>query len=196
MINLYRIIKEFNDKGYWGPNAVGVNVETEDSDFLTNKVAMRFQGSWFIPQLVADYQGDISNVGIAPFPSINPTFKDSWQGGTSESFSVSNRPATNEAAMKVVKYFTSIEYWAGLEAYQKGGLYVSKFRTLPGVAIDPITVAAKELLISAKEFRSDIQNYDPESHMLDTVRSAIQGLFIGRTPEQVAQEIVSRQQVR
>jgi ABC-type glycerol-3-phosphate transport system substrate-binding protein len=71
MINLYRIIKEFNDRGYWGPNAVGVSGETEDSDFLTNKIAMRFQGSWFIPQLTADYQGDISNIGIAPFPYIN-----------------------------------------------------------------------------------------------------------------------------
>ena len=196
MINLYRIIKEFNDKGYWGPNAVGVNVETEDSDFLTNKVAMHFQGSWFIPQIAADYQGDISNIGVAPFPYINASFKESYQGGTAEAFSISNRSATNEAAMKVVKYFTSPQYYAELEAFCKGGLYVSKFDTLPGVAIDPITTAAKALLVSAKEFRDDIQTYDPESHMLDTARSAIQGLFIGRTPEQVAQEIVSKEQVR
>ena len=196
MINLYGIIKEFNDKGYWGPNAAGVNNDTEDSDFLTNKVAMRFQGSWFIPQIAADYQGDISNVGIVPFPYINAAFKDSWQGGTAEAFSVSNRKETNEAAMKVIKYFTSPEYYAGLEAYCMGGLYVSKFQTLPGVSIDPITIAAKNLLTSAKEFRDDIQTYDPESHMLDTVRSAIQGLFIGSTPEQVAREIVSKQQIR
>ena len=196
MIELYRIIKEFNDKGYWGPNAVGVGVETEDSDFLTNKVPMRFQGSWFIPQIVDDYQGDISNVGIAPFPAINPAFKDSWQGGVAEAYSVSNRAATNEASMKVIKYLTNQEYWAGLEAYNKGGIYVAKFNTLPGASIDPVTLAAKALLGSAKEFRTDIQNYDRESHMMDTVRSALQGLFIGSTPEQVAREIVSRQQFR
>jgi ABC-type glycerol-3-phosphate transport system substrate-binding protein len=196
MINLYRIIKEFNDKGYWGPNAVGVNVETEDTDFLTNKTALRFQGSWFIPQVTADYQGDISNVGIAPFPYINTAYKDSWQGGTAEAYSISNRKETNEAALKVVKYFTSPEYYAGLEAYCKGGLYVSKFNTQPGVTIDPLTTEAKALLAQAKEFRDDIQTYDPESHMLDTVRSAIQGLFIGSTPEQVARDIVSKEQIK
>jgi ABC-type glycerol-3-phosphate transport system substrate-binding protein len=196
MINLYRIIKEFNDKGYWGPNAVGVGNDTEDSDFLTNKVALRFQGSWFISQVVADYQGDISNIGIAPFPYINPAYKDSWQGGSAEAYSISNRKETNEAAIKVVKYLTSPEYYAGVEAYCKGGLYVSKFNTLPGVSIDPITMAAKAQLAQGKEFRDDIQTYDPESHMLDTVRSAIQGLFIGSTPEQVGREIVSKEQIK
>jgi hypothetical protein len=98
--------------------------------------------------------------------------------------------------MRVIKFFTDTNYYAGLEAYQKGGLYVSKFNTQAGVSIDPLTTAAKALLVSAREFRSDIQNYDPESHMMDTVRSALQGLFIGRTPEQVAQDIVSRQRVR
>jgi ABC-type glycerol-3-phosphate transport system substrate-binding protein len=157
---------------------------------------MHFQGAWFIPQVVADYQGDISNVGIAPFPYINPACKDSWQGGAAEAYSISNRKETNEAAIKVVKYFTSPEYYAGAEAYCKGGLYVSKFSTLPGVTIDPVTTAAKALLAQGKEFRDDIQTYDPESHMLDTVRAAIQGLFIGRTPEQVGREIVGKEQIK
>ena len=196
MLALYAIIKEFNDKGYWGPNVAGVSNDTEDADFLTNKVAMRFQGSWFIPQITVGYQGDINNVGIAPFPYINPAYKDSWQGGTAEAFSISNRKATNDIAMKVVKYFTNTDYYAGLEAYCKGGIYVSKFNTLPGVTIDPITLQAKALLTNAKEFRDDIQTYDPESHMLDTVRAAIQGLFIGSTPDQVAQEIVSKEKVK
>jgi len=196
MIELYRIIKEFNDRGYWGPNAVGVGVETEDADFLTNKVPMRFQGSWFIPQIVDGYQGNISNVGIAPFPSINPAFKDSWQGGAAEAYSVSNKTATNDAAVRVIKYFTSQQYWAELEAFNEGGIYVAKFNSLPGARIDPVTTAGKALLATAREFRADIQNYDPESHMMDTVRSALQGLFTGRTPEQVANDIVSRQQVR
>jgi ABC-type glycerol-3-phosphate transport system substrate-binding protein len=196
MINLYRIIKEFNDKGYWGPNAIGVGNDTEDSDFLANKTALRFQGSWFIPQLVADYQGDISNIGIAPFPYLNAAYRDSWQGGTAEAYSISNRKATNDAAIQVVKYLTSPEYYAGAEAYCKGGMYVSRFNTQPGVTIDPITRAAKALLANAKEFRDDIQTYDPESHMLDTVRSALQGLFIGSTPEQVGREIVNKEQVR
>ena len=195
MINLYSIIKEFNDKGYWGKNAADMSNDTEDRDFLTNNIAMRFQGSWFIPQITAGYQGEISNIGIAPFPYINEIFSNSWQGGTAQAYSVSDRKATNDTAMQIVKYFTSPEYFTGMEAYCKGGLYVSRFNTLPNTTIDPITLQAKAILTGAREFRDDIQTYDPESHMLDTVRSALQGLFTGSTPEQVAREIVSRQRI-
>jgi ABC-type glycerol-3-phosphate transport system substrate-binding protein len=196
MIKLFAITKEFNDKGYFGPNAVGVDAGTEDADFLNNKIAMRFIGSWFIPQIVSDYQGDISNVGVARFPYINPQFRDSYQGGTAEAYSISKRDKTNDASIKVVKYLTNSDYWAEAERYNQGGLYVSKFKSLPDTKIDPVTVAAKALLVEAKEFRDDIQTYDPESHMLDTARAAIQGLFIGNTPEQAAREIVGKEQIK
>ena len=196
MIELLAIIKEFNDSGFFGPNAVGVDVNTEDTDFLTNKTALRFIGTWFIPQVVADYEGDINNIGVARFPYINQQFRNSWQGGTAESYSISDRPETNGQAVEVVKFLTSPEFFAGAEAFCQGGVYVSRFETLSGVEIDPLTTATKALLLEATEFRDDIQTYDPESHMMDTVRNAIQGLFIGNSPEQVAQEIVSRQQVR
>lgn len=196
MIELFGIIKEFNDKGFFGPNAVGVDNNTEDTDFLTNKTAMRYQGTWFIPQVVSDYDGDIGNIGIAPFPYINEQFKTSYQGGCAEAFSISNREATNEAAVQVVKYLTSQEFYQGAEAFCQGGVYVAKFDSAADAKIDPLTVAAKELLAGGTEFRDDIQTYDPESHMLDTVRAAIQGLFIGNTPEQCAEEIVSKEQIK
>lgn len=196
MIELFAIIKEFNDKEFFGPNAVGVDVNTEDADFLNNKTAMRFNGTWFIPQIVSDYDGDLSNIGVAPFPYINEEFKYSYQGGCAEAFSISNREETNDAAVQVVKYLTSQEFYQNAEAYCKGGVYVAKFDSLPEAEVDQITIDAKALLAEGKEFRDDIQTYDPESHMLDTVRAAIQGLFIGNTPEQCAEEIVSKEQVK
>lgn len=196
MIELFAIIQEFNDKGFFGPNAVGVDVNTEDTDFLTNKTAMRFNGTWFIPQIVSDYDGDLSNIGIAPFPYINEQYKNSYQGGTAEAFSISNREESNEAAVEVVKYLTNMDFYRGAEAYCQGGVYVSKFESEAGSEVDPLTTQAKEFLAQATEFRDDIQTYDPESHMLDTVRAAIQGLFIGNTPEQCAEEIVSKEQIK
>ncbi|MDR1288274.1 MAG: extracellular solute-binding protein [Treponema sp.] len=197
ILKLFAVIKEFNEKGYWGPNAVGVDSATEDADFLTNKVAMCFQGSWYIPQITGDYEGDISNIGVARFPYIDPAYRNSYQGGTAESYSISKRSAAvNDASVKVVKYFTNPDYWAEAEASNKGGLYVSKFTTLPGVTIDPVTMAAKALLADAKEFRDDVQTYDPESHMLDTVRAAVQGLFLGNSPEQAGREIIAREQIK
>ena len=194
MTELYAIIKEFNDKGFFGPNAVGVDVNGEDADFLNNKTAMRFNGTWFIPQIVSDYQGDIDNIGVARFPYINEAFKDSYQGGSAEAYSVSNREGTVEASIEVIKFLTSDEFFRGAEAYCKGGLYVKNFESEPGVAIDHITTDAKALLAEGKEFRDDVQTYDTESHMLDTVRAALQGLFIGNSPEQCGAEIVAKMQ--
>lgn len=192
MLELYGIIKEFNDKGYFGPNAVGVDVNTEDSDFLTEKTALRFNGTWFIPQVVAEYQGDIDNIGIARFPYINEEYKNSYQGGTAEAYSVSKREGTIEASMEVIKYLTSQEFFRGAEAYCKGGVYAVNFESDPAVSIDHLTTDAKALLAEGQEFRDDVQTYDTESHMLDTVRAALQGLFIGNTPEQCGEEIVSK----
>ena len=192
MLSLYAIIKEFNDKGYFGPNAVGVDGNTEDSDFLTNKTALRFNGTWFIPQIVAGYEGDIDNIGVAPFPYIDEAYKESYQGGTAESYSISNREGTVEASIEVVKYLTSKEFFRGAEAYCQGGVYAVNFESDPAVTIDHLTTDAKALLAEGKEFRDDVQTYDNESHMLDTVRAALQGLFIGNTPEQCGAEIVAK----
>ena len=191
MLKLYGILKDFNDKGFFGPNAVGVDVNTEDSDFLNNKTAMRFNGTWFIPQIVADYQGDLDNIGVARFPYINEAYKDSYQGGTAESYSISNREGTVDASIEVVKYLTSPEFFQGAEAYCKGGVYVAKFDSAPDVSIDHITIDAKALLAEGKEFRDDVQTYDSESQVMDAARAALQGLFIGNTPEQCGAEIVS-----
>lgn len=192
MLELYGIIKEFNDKGYFGPNAAGVDVNTEDSDFLTEKTALRFNGTWFIPQVVAEYQGGIDNIGIARFPYINEAYKDSYQGGTAEAYSISKREGTVEASIEVIKYLTSQEFFKGAEAFCKGGVYAVSFESDPSVSIDHLTTDAKALLAEGKEFRDDVQTYDKESHMLDTVRAALQGLFIGNTPEQCGAEIVAK----
>jgi ABC-type glycerol-3-phosphate transport system substrate-binding protein len=192
MLSLYAIIKEFNDSGFFGPNAVGVDVHTEDSDFLTNKTALRFNGTWFIPQIVAEYEGDIENIGVARFPYINEAYRDSYQGGTAEAYSISKREGKVDASIEVIKYLTSDEFYQGAEAYCEGGVYVKTFESDPSVSIDHLTTDAKALLAEGKEFRDDVQTYDTESHMLDTVRAALQGLFIGNTPEQCGAEIVAK----
>ena len=71
-------------------------------------------------------------------------------------------------------------------------MYAVNFESDPSVTIDHLTIDAKALLAEGKEFRDDVQTYDTESHMLDTVRAALQGLFIGNTPEQCGAEIVAK----
>ena len=48
----------------------------------------------------------------------------------------------------------------------------------------------QDIMADTELTRSDLQNYDSQAHMINTVRSALQGLAMGNTPEQVGQEII------
>ena len=72
------------------------------------------------------------------------------------------------------------------------------------MAVNPNTMAIKtdyvsdnyllndiqDIMADTELTRSDLQNYDSQAHMINTVRSALQGLAMGNTPEQVGQEII------
>ena len=45
-------------------------------------------------------------------------------------------------------------------------------------------------MAGTEETRSDLQNYDSQAHMINTVRSALQGLAMGNSVDQVGEEII------
>ena len=59
-----------------------------------------------------------------------------------------------------------------------------------------MTVKVKEIVGEATVFRGDMQEVDPETHMLNTVRTALQGLFVDSSPEDCGKEIVSLEEVK
>ena len=59
-----------------------------------------------------------------------------------------------------------------------GGIYPVKFESDPETEIDDMTVKIKGIVDEAEEFHGDMQEIDPETHMLNTVRTALQGLFL------------------
>ena len=79
-----------------------------------------------------------------------------------------------------------------MEKACSGGIYPVKFTSLKDTSINDLTVQVKSVIANATAYKDDIQNYDSETHMLNTVRTALQGLFIGETPEQVGANIVQR----
>lgn len=196
MIALYAKIKEFNDKGYFGQNAVGVDNNGEKTAFLTGQSAFRWDGAWFIGEI---NQSIVANdVVISTFPVINPEYAGAFQGGAGQGFSItkSKDKTRNDAAMVVVKYLTSQEYYAGLEKVSNGGIYPVKFDSLSDTKIDKLTVAVKEVISNATSYTDDVQNYDPETHMLNTVRTALQGLFVGDSAQICAANIVNKIEIK
>ena len=191
VVKLFALIKEFNDMGYFGPNAVGVDYNAERTAFLTGQSAMHYNGSWFLGEAASSDLKD--SIGVVPFPSINPKYKDSWQGGAADAFSMAKvkDPAQIAASIDFIKFISSQEYYAGREKANMGGAYPVKFQSDPAIS-NPVNTQFKAAIKDAKEYRDDVQTYDTESHMLETVRLAIQGLFVGKTPQECGDEIVAK----
>lgn len=198
MIELYQTIKDWNDKGYFGENAVSVDNNGEKASFLSGESAFRYDGAWFVGEITgSDVEGK-ADVTAFPYFSDKPEYKTCMQGGSGQGFSVSDSgdEAKNSAAVEVVKYLTSQDYYAGLEKASNGGIYPVEFTSDPETEIDEMTLKVKDIIAESSAFRGDLQDYDPEVHMLNTVRTALQGLFVGNTPEQCAEEIVSQEEVK
>lgn len=195
MLGLYQTIKDFNDKGYFGENAVGVDNNGEKAAFLSGESAFRYDGAWFVSEVNGSAVD--GKVQVSAFPSINEEYKNVFQGGAGQGFSITDTgdKEKNDAAVEVVKYLTSQDYYRGLEKASNGGIYPVKFESDPETVIDDLTKQVKEVIEPATDYRDDMQNYDPETHMLNTVRTALQGLFVGNSPEQCGEEIVSAEEI-
>ena len=193
MIDLYSMIQRWNDAGFFGANPVSVDNNGEKAAFLGGDSAFRYDGAWFIDEIKASEVAGKADVTAFPYFEGKEQFKNHVQGGSGQGFSItdSGDEAINDAAVEVVKFLTSKDYYAGLEKVSGGGIYPVKFESDPETKIDDMTVKVKEIVDQAEVYKGDMQEVDPETHMLNTVRSALQGLFVGNTPEQCGSEIVS-----
>ena len=77
MLGLYQTIKDFNDKGYFGDNAVGVDNNGEKAAFLSGESAFRYDGAWFVSEVNGSAVD--GKVQVSAFPSINEEYKNVFQ---------------------------------------------------------------------------------------------------------------------
>lgn len=192
MLDFYALIKKWNDKEIFGPNPLSVDNNAEKAAFLSGKSAFRYDGSWFAGDILGSEAE--KSIDVAPFPYFEgkEENKSAVQGGSGQGFSItdSGNKEINDAAVKVVKFLTSKDYYAGLERVNNGGIYPVKFDSLSDTKISEMTLKIKEIVAESKSFGGDLQEFDPEVHMLNTVRTALQGLFLDGTPASCGKQIV------
>lgn len=198
MTKLYSIIKSWDEKGFFGENPVSVDNNGEKAAFLSGQSAFRYDGAWFVGEIAGTDVEGAADVMAFPYFAEKEEYKTNVQGGSGQGFSItdSGDEEINDAAVEVVKYLTSQEYYAGLEKASNGGIYPVKFESDPETKIDDMTIKVKQIVDEAEVFRGDMQEVDPETHMLNTVRTALQGLFVDSTPEQCGKEIVDLEEVK
>ena len=155
---------------------------------------MIWAGSWFESGIPEDKHGVAERTGVIPFPYINEEYASDVQGGASDGFSISKySDAENEASIKFLKFISGQDFYRGLQLANAEVLIpVIVKEPDPNTKPSPFSQKVRDSLSGDTNFRDDIQTYDPDSHMLDTVRNALHGLFIGKTPEEVGAEIVKR----
>ncbi len=182
-------IYDFNKKGYFGPNTINKDASMARADFHNKVSAMHFDGTWAIsPIEKSDIAGQ---VGFFPFPYIDKKFYGNWQGGNNGGVSVVNTGDQKkiDASVKLLKALTSPELMAAKQAAVGGGIYPVIFESDKSV-VSPLAMEVSRQLTNAEVFKSDIQNYDVNTRMLDTVRNSLQGLFAGSTPKECIKEIM------
>ncbi len=186
---IYTMIKDAVDKGYLGTNLLGNADAEERSIFNTGGAAFLFMGTWFCAE---DHAGlelfDNEKIHVMRMPYVNEEFKYHDMGGGNEAFYAIDTGDPEEVAASVLflKHMCSEEMVdMMMEGYPapmcvntevEGGNYLSQ--------------EAAAIIAETQEVRGDIENYDTASHMMTTVRQSLQGLAMGNSVDDVAQNIV------
>ncbi|KAI4447423.1 hypothetical protein C823_001942 [Eubacterium plexicaudatum ASF492] len=193
MKSTYQYMVDMMENGYFGENVLDTDAPTEVSAFKAGNVAMKWDGSWFIANEI--YGTDFyDKVGVVPFPYGDESCKTYSQGGASDLFFISQLNKSEEeiqASVEFLKFITSPDYYAGLDEVAQTVVPV-KFEKTENSPENPLLDEVIKIQEELTDMRTDVQNYDPQSHMLDTVRSALQGIAMGDSADQCAKNIMDR----
>jgi len=191
MVSLLQTMKDWQDAGVFGKNIVTMDSNTATTMFFEGKSAMLFEGVWALSQMASSPIAD--KIGVIPFPGFQdkPDLMGNWFGGAG-GYSVSKAAAgaKQEAAIKLLKYLTSVDAFKHYLTETKGGVYPVKMDVDPAT-IDPVTVQYKKALDTAADFKGEIEEYSPLSQLQDKVRNEVQGMFAGNSPQKTADAIQS-----
>ncbi|WP_346905010.1 hypothetical protein, partial [Faecalicatena contorta] len=128
-------------------------------------------------------------MGVARFPAITQEYANVDMGGAADAFFISTLGATDEeiaASVVFLKYLTSEEYVDGLLEANANTMAIKSNYEVDNYLLNDINT----ILSETEACKSDLQNYDTASHMITTVRAALQGLAMGNSPEEVGKQIV------
>lgn len=186
---IYNMIKEAADAGYLGTNLLGNDDGQERSIFNTGGAAFLFMGTWFCAE---DHTGlelfENEKIHAMRFPYVNEEYALHDMGGGNEGYYAVNTgdPAEVAASVLFLKYMTSEEV---VNAFVEG--YPTPMAL--NVTTDAGNYLVKEanaIIAETADVRGDIENYDSATHMINTVRQALQGIAMGNSAETVGKTIV------
>lgn len=188
-IAIYDMIKEAVDAGYLGTNLLGNDDGQERSIFNTGGAAFLFMGTWFCAE---DHTGlelfENEKIHAMRFPYVNEEYALDDMGGGNEGYYVVDTGDPDEVAASVLflKYMTREDV---VNTFVEG-YPIPMSVNVTTDAGNYLVKEANAIIDETEDVRGDIENYDSATHMINTVRQALQGLAMGQSSEEVGQRIV------
>ena len=190
MLGLIQYIQDLYDKGIFGKDNLSYNGDGESSMLEKGKAAMMFQGTWTISTINAF--SNVADITVKGFPYLKdyPQYKDMWMGGPSGFLSMSVKPGDEkfDAAVKVLKYFTSVDYFVKIRDASKGG-GVYALAMPPSSQSDRITTEFNTAFNASTNMIGEIEQYSMMAPLMDTVRNEVQTIFSGDNAKAIADRI-------
>lgn len=187
---VYQMIIDAYEKGYLGTNLLGTDDGQERALFNTGKVAFLFMGTWYCAE---DKTGqelyDKQKLHAMRLPYVDEKYAYHDMGGGNEAYYAVDTGDPDEVAASVLflKYLTSQEV---VKEFVKG--YPSPVCVnVDGGGGNYLSQEAAKVIAETQEVRGDIENYDTATHMINTVRQALQGIAMGNDAATVGKTIVN-----
>lgn len=187
---IYDMIEDAYEKGYLGTNLLGNDDGQERSLFNTGQSAFLFMGTWYCAE---DKTGmelwDDEKIHVMRMPYVNEEYKYHDMGGGNEAYYVVDTGDADEVAASVLflKYMTSEEV---VNMFAEGYPCPMCVEITSDKAGNYLSREASAIIEETQEVRGDIENYDTQSHMINTVRQGLQGIAMGQSSEEVAKTIM------
>lgn len=189
-VTLIEMMQKWYEAGIFGDNNLAYDANGELAKLASGEAAIIFSGSWNIATInESENAADIVCKGFPYFES-KPEFKDEWMGGPDDFMSMTSKPGDDdyEATVRVLKFFTSLNYWKGLyELQEGGGTFPVKFDEV--IEADPLTTQFNEYYNSATNMIGEIEQFSPMTSLMDTVRTEVTTIFAGDTAQDIADNI-------
>lgn len=183
-------MKQWYDAGIFGTNNLAYDANGELAKLESGEAAIIFSGSWNIATINEfANSGDIVCKGF-PYFAEKPEFKDEWMGGPDDFMSMTAKPGDDnyEASVRVLKFFTSQEYWQGLyEVQEGGGTFPVTFDEV--IQADPLTTQFNEYYGKATNMIGEIEQFSPMTSLMDLVRTEVTTIFAGDSAEDISGRI-------
>lgn len=189
-VTLIDMMQKWYEAGIFGENNLAYDANGELAKLESEEAAIIFSGSWNIATINESENADSIVCKGFPYFKNKTDNKDEWMGGPDDFMSMSSKPgdADYDATVRVLKFFSSQEYWKGLYEVQKGaGTYPVSFDEI--IEADPLTTQFNEYYYSATNMIGEIEQFDTLPSLMDIVRTEVTTIFAGDKAQDIADRI-------